>query len=340
MTETPPADHSSSVTDSGAESLLSASDLGAALGEVDRLLGPLAQRNAPLGSSTTYRVGGNAALLAQINSLEDLYQVAEAVAATGIRALVVGRGSNLLVGDDGFHGLVVGLGPHFSDVTFDIDQAKPVVHVGAATPMPVLARRCVREGLSGMEWAVGIPGSVGGAVRMNAGGHGRCVSDCLITTQLLDLSATSSQVMTRGVSALDYGYRRSNIGSNKIVLTADFALELDTEGRGQSTLDDIVRWRRANQPGGANAGSVFANPPGDSAGRLIEAAGMKGHRHGHAVVSPKHANFIQAEPGASAADVAALIMMVRAVVAERLGVLLELEVQLVGFDGSNSLTLK
>jgi UDP-N-acetylmuramate dehydrogenase len=296
-----------------------------------RLLGTRAKRDVPIGPLTTYRVGGAAGLLTEINDDDDVAAVAQAVTATGVRTLLIGRGSNLLVADAGFAGLAITLGGLFAKLEVaDLEVDASTVRAGAAVSLPVLARRTAAAALTGLEWAVGVPGSVGGAVRMNAGGHGSDISETLVGARVVDLATGDDREVAN--EALELGYRVSNVRSHDVVLRATFALAPGDRGASEAQIADIVRWRRENQPGGSNAGSVFTNPPGDSAGRLIDAAGLKGHRVGSAHVSPKHANFFQADEGGSADDVAALIEEVRQLVEERMGVRLEPELRLVGFE--------
>jgi len=291
-----------------------------------RLLGERARPNVPVGPLTTYRVGGPAALLTEVNTEDDLRAVAEAVTATGIPVLVVGRGSNLLVADAGFPGLAVTLGGVFAE----LDLAATDVQAGGAVSLPVLARRTAAAGLTGLEWAVGVPGSVGGAVRMNAGGHGSDISETLARARVVDLTTGDDRELTKDELAL--GYRTSSVKSHELVVSATFTLAEGDRATSEAQIADIVRWRREHQPGGSNAGSVFTNPANDSAGRLIDAAGLKGHRVGSAHVSPKHANFFQADEGGSADDVVALIEEVQRMVEERMGVRLNPELRLVGFE--------
>jgi UDP-N-acetylmuramate dehydrogenase len=288
-------------------------------------LGDLAEPGAPLGALTTYRVGGAAALLARVADDDDLRRVAEVVAATGVDVVVVGKGSNLLVADEGFAGLAVLLGDGFA--TIDVDGTDVVA--GGAAALPVVARRSVAAGLTGFEWAVGVPGSIGGAVRMNAGGHGADMASVLARVRVVDLRSGEDGWVPAASLAL--GYRRSSVAPHQVVVAAELRLAAGDPERGQAELAEIVAWRRANQPGGPNAGSVFTNPPGDSAGRLIEAAGGKGRRHGTAEVSTKHANFIQADEGGRAADVEALRGELQALVRGHSGVELHPETRLVGF---------
>ena len=296
--------------------------------ELDRagdLLGDRAQRDVPLGPLTTYRVGGAAALFVEARSIEDLTAAAAVVAATGVPTLVVGKGSNLLVADAGFPGLALVLGEELAA----IDIAGTVVRAGGAAALPVVARRTVRAGLTGFEWAVGVPGSIGGAVRMNAGGHGSDMAASLVDARIVDLRTGADERVA--AADLDLGYRRSNVTASRVVVDATLGLAAGDRSAGRRTLSEIVTWRRTNQPGGQNAGSVFTNPPGDSAGRLIDTAGCKGLRVGTAAVSTKHANFFQADAGGSADDVVALMAEVRRRVRDHAGVDLHPETRLVGF---------
>ncbi len=294
------------------------------------MLGRRAVRNAPLGSRTTYRVGGTAAALVEVGSEDDLRTVRSALAKAGgpLPLLVLGRGSNLLVADGGFPGVVVVLGPALAQVTV----AGTVLKAGGAAGFPVVARRAAAAGLRGLEWAVGVPGSVGGALKMNAGGHGSDTAAVVRRCRVFDLAA--GHAWEGGPERLDHGYRSSSLGAGDVVVWAELGLHAGRRADAEAQLSEIVRWRRAHQPGGSNAGSVFTNPPGDSAGRLVEAAGLKGYRIGTARVSEKHGNFIQAGEGGSAGDVWALVGHVRATVHERTGVDLTPELRTVGFPDS------
>lgn len=296
------------------------------LDAVAQALGPRAQRDVPLGPRTTYRVGGPAALFVAVEDDDDLAAVAAATAGTEVAVLVIGKGSNLLVADAGFVGLAVALGERFADIAIAGER----VRAGGAAALPVVARRTVAAGLTGFEWAVGVPGSIGGAVRMNAGGHGSDMAATLVGVRVVDLrTGEDGEVPAR---ALELGYRRSSVKPHQLVVAAELALAAGDRQQGERELADIVAWRRANQPGGPNAGSVFTNPDGDSAGRLIDVAGLKGLRVGTASVSTKHANFIQADEGGRADDVHALMQLVAERVEAATGVRLHPETRLVGFD--------
>lgn len=294
------------------------------------VLGDLARRDVALGPLTTYRLGGPAALLVEAEDEPTLARVAGAVSASGLPTLVVGRGSNLLVADEGFGGIVVVMGAGLAGVEVE----GTVVRAGGAASLPVVARRTAAAGLTGFEWAVGVPGSIGGAVRMNAGGHGSDMAASLRSIRVVDLTAgeDGGVPVTIAASGLALGFRSSAIRSTQVVVEAELALAPGDVTRSEAEIADIVRWRRANQPGGANAGSVFVNPAGDSAGRLVDEAGAKGLRIGTAEVSTKHANFIQCDPGGRAADVHRLMLEVARRVEGSSGVWLRPETRLVGLD--------
>jgi UDP-N-acetylmuramate dehydrogenase len=290
-----------------------------------------------LGALTTYRVGGQAAILVTVQDEHDLSQVAAASAAADLPVLVVGRGSNLLVADAGFGGIAVVLDP---DAFGETRIEGSTVAAGGAVALPALARRTVEAALTGLEWAVGVPGSVGGGVRMNAGGHGSDIAHTLRSCRVVDLADPDAASRSMELADLDYGYRRSTIGSSQVVVEAEFGLAAGEPDQGRHTIREIVRWRREHQPGGQNAGSVFTNPPGqppsNSAGWLIERAGCKGRRYGSAMVSTKHANFIQADAGGSADDVRTLMGIIRDEVGRVHGVELRAEVHMVGFPSQLS----
>lgn len=294
-------------------------------------LGPSLRRDHRLAPHTTYRVGGPARLfvtVADLAELETLAAVVSDACRTGppVPVLVVGRGSNLLVADRGFDGLAVALGARLT--RFEIDG--PTVGACGGALLPVVARASVEGGLTGFEWAVGVPGTVGGAVRMNAGGHGSDMSDSLIDAVIVDLHRGDTAV--RAVADLQLGYRTSNIAAHQVVASVRLKLRSGDRATSRFELTEMVRWRRANQPGGRNAGSVFTNPEHAAAGELIESAGAKGLRVGTAEVSAKHANFIQSDEGGQACDIVEVMREVRRRVSDAHGVELSAETHLVGFE--------
>jgi len=299
-----------------------------------QMLAGLAEADVSLAPYCTYRVGGNAALWVEASSVDDLEEVRNASSAGGCPVLIVGKGSNLLVSDAGFPGVVVHLSEAFSEISI-APEAKTVIAGGAAF-LPVVARRTAAAGLTGFEWAVGVPGSIGGAVRMNAGGHGSDMAASLTRVSVYDFRAGGP--VQWSLEDLSLGYRRSALQAHQIVLYAELQLAPGDREASEAEISEIVRWRRANQPGGQNAGSVFANPPGDSTGRIVDSLGLKGFRIGTAEISEKHANFIQADPDGLADDVFRLINEVKRRVQDETGIELQVENRLIGFaaDGDPS----
>ena len=311
-------------------------DLESLAGDLRERLPDATSEGASFAELSTYRVGGPVAVLVRAEDVDALTTVAEVARRHRPRLLVIGRGSNLLMSDAGFSGLVVVLEGDFEaiDVPGAGENESPAVRAGGAVPLPVVARRAAAGGLAGLEFYVGIPGSVGGAVRMNAGGHGRETAEVLRRAWVLDLldGGGHPTASARDVVDLELEYRHSNLRPSEVVTAAEFTVTRDDPAACEARVAEIVRWRREHQPGGQNAGSVFRNPPGDSAGRLIEAAGLKGLRVGGAVVSDKHANFFQAEAGATARDVLDLVAEVQRRVAKTTGVELVPELHVVGDD--------
>ena len=281
-----------------------------------------------LAAHTTLRVGGPAAAFVRAEAVEDLAAVADVCVRHGVDWLVLGRGSNLLIADEGWPGVVVTLGRGFRGVEVDGDQ----VVAGAAEPMPVLATAVARHGLGGLAFGTAIPGTLGGAVRMNAGAHGRELRDVLRWAEVARLSRGGT-VERLPAAGLGMRYRHTALPADAVVVRARLALRHADSDELAAEMAEMRRWRREHQPiNQPSCGSVFRNPDGDSAGRLIDAAGMKGYTVGGARVSPVHANFITAAPGARAADVHAVIVAVRDAVAAHSGVRLETEVVLAGFE--------
>ena len=300
------------------------------------LLGDRVTDNEPLAPYTTYRVGGAATLFMRVLTVEDLYSLSRALSKVKVPVVVIGRGSNMLVSDRGFRGVAVTLGPFAELINLPTVGQPPILIAGAMAPLPVLARQSVHHGLTGLEWAVGVPGSIGGAVRMNAGGHGADMIASLLSVRMFHLE----RGIEANVSAADLGlrFRGSDLTDNHVVLSATLRLSWGDTIVGQARLSEIVKWRRENQPGGQNAGSVFVNPVAGvkSAGELIDELGLRGYRVRSACVSEKHANFIQSDEGGSADDVVELMTFVRARVNEAHGIELRSEIRLVGFPSAVS----
>ena len=287
-----------------------------------RVRGRVAEHE-PLGPLTTFRVGGAADVFVEAETIQDLAVDGECV-ADGIPVAVVGRGSNMLVSDDGFRGVALKLGRGFRAH----EQTNEGLRLGGAVYLPAAARLTARLGLTGFEFAAEIPATFGGAVRMNAGAHGRCMADVLVWASVVDLA--TGEVRRKSVGELGYVYRHSDLSALDIVTRGEIRLDEADGGEVGARIAEFLRWRRENQPPGRSAGSVFKNPDGDSAGRLIDDAGLKGLAVGGAQVSAVHANFIVATPDATAKDVWTLIHRMRAAVGDKAGVDLEPEVRFLG----------
>lgn len=274
---------------------------------------------------TTYKLGGSADWFVEVEDEEHLADVL-AAADVDLDVLMLGRGSNLLVSDSGYRGLVIRLTGDFLNIDVEGDG---VIRAGGAAPLPRVARAAADAGRCGLEFYAGIPGTVGGAVKMNAGGHGSETASHLLSARILDRITGVRD--DRDAAAFDFDYRHSNLGPGEIVISARFSSESCASVAAEERIREISRWRKDHQPGGTfNAGSVFKNPPGDAAGRLIDDAGLKGHRCGGVAVSEMHANFIIADQHATAQDVWNLVWTVRRRVGESTGVWLVPEIQFAG----------
>lgn len=287
----------------------------------------LVECDVQLGPMTTYKSGGPARFYAEVPDLESLREVISSGLTISGPVLVLGRGSNLVVADRGFDGLVIRLGKGFVTMSFD----GPTVRAGGIVPLPRLARAAVDEGIGGLEFLVGIPGSVGGAVRQNAGCFGVETRDRLVEARIVDL-ATGVETASNP-DQLEMSYRHSNVNSHDLVIEALFRGWPGEQAASKEKLREITRWRRDHQPGGTlNAGSVFKNPSHISAGELIDKLGLKGLCVGDVCVSEKHANFFVAGPDATSEDIRRLVSEVKSRVLTETGTNLETEIEFVGFE--------
>ncbi len=296
--------------------------------EIQRRIGVKTSRDEPLARFTTMRVGGPADLFASVHNAFELRALVRLARARATPHLVLGRGSDVVISDRGVRGLVIQDRAEGSRVEGEHYTAE------AGVPMARAATETQRAGLTGLEFGLAIPGSVGGAVWANAGAHDSDMAAVLESARVLAADGTERVVPA---DELGLAYRTSRFkqstetGSAELILEATFRLALADTDAIKARLDDIRHWRQAHQPLGLpSAGSVFRNPDGVSAGRLIEEAGLKGLRIGGAVVSEKHANFIVNDQKGSAADVRRLADHVRGVVAERHGVELVFEIEFLG----------
>lgn len=284
-------------------------------------------RGIPLARFTTARIGGPADALVIVRDVSALAEVVWGAWADGIPVTLLGGGSNVLIADRGVRGLVVL--NRARAVRFEADGR---VWAASGALLPTLARLCAERGWSGLEWAIGIPGTVGGAVVGNAGAHGGDIASCLESVELL---LPEEGLVTWRAEQLALGYRTSRLkrwptSPRPVVLAARFILRPEDPEAIVERMAAFNAYRRRTQPGGASLGSMFRNPPGDYAGRLIEAAGLKGVRRGGIVISTLHANFFINEGNGTAADVQALMTEARQRVWERFGVLLEPEIEFIG----------
>lgn len=289
-----------------------------------RDVSPDVRRSAPLARYVAFRIGGPADLLVIPRSVTELRGALTVLWSEGIRPVVLGAGSNVLIGDRGLRGVVVKIGKGVDHVS--IDGTRAVAEAGAG--LPALALRTARRGLAGLEFAAGIPASIGGAVVMNAGAHGHAMEGVVESVEVL--TSEGERMLDR--EALGFGYRTSVLQHHPWLVTAvSLRLQPGDPTELRARLETWLAHRGATQPiGPPSSGCIFKNPPGDHAGRLIDLIGAKGRSVGGARVSDVHANYIINEGGATAADVLRLAEQVRASLQEARGITLELEVKLLG----------
>ena len=284
------------------------------------------RENEPMRNHTTWRIGGPADRLVQPESTEELQQAIQEAQKAGEPYYVIGGGSNLLVSDEGIAGTVIQLGGSLTGL--QISETSIIAEAGV--PLPFLARKAAEHGLSGLEFAAGIPGSVGGAVVMNAGAYQGQISN--VIEQVICCDA-SGQLITLHAADCGFAYRNSRFKNNRELVIVSVKMNLQP-GRKEDILEQMQKntaSRNAKQPVEyPNAGSIFKNPPGDAAGRLIELIGAKGWRQGDAEVSEKHSNFIVNTGSASCQDVLQLVDRVKQAVYQKTGVLLEEEILFLG----------
>lgn len=278
----------------------------------------------PMSRHTTFRIGGAARYFIRCDRLSDLSGALHVLEMTGLEWVALGRGSNVLVSDAGWPGAVIVLGQDFR--RHRVDGAH--LEAGGGSLLAQLVQDAYAKGLSGLEFAVGIPGTLGGALAMNAGDRERWIGTILESVTLFDPGTGLTAL--RG-SEVDWGYRRSNLSERGIIVEAVLKVAEADRDTIRTAMDGSLRRRKRTQPvGAACAGSVFVNPAGDAAGRLIEAAGLKGTRIGGAAVSDVHANFIVNERNARAADVVALVQLIMNTIRDRYGIELKPEISFLG----------
>ena len=295
---------------------------------LELIFGERVRFDEPLTRHTSFRIGGPADVWVEVADVEEIRRVQSLAAAADLRLFVLGGGTNILVSDRGVRGIVVHLGRPLACLDWRANGSGLHVGAGAALPLKRLVTEAIARDLTGLEFAEGIPGTVGGGLLMNAGAFGGEMGNVV---EYVDGVDAYGELQRFPRSALRFGYRRFDLPPGFIVTRLEFLLQPGDRAAIHATRDDAKRRRAAHQPlGYPNAGSIFKNPPGDYAGRLMEAVGMKGQRHGGAMVSEQHANFIVNIGGATAADVHALMIEAARRIWEAKGIRLEPEIKLVG----------
>ncbi len=294
--------------------------------DLRKQFGDQVQEHVLLAPYTSARIGGPAETLVTVRNADQLVVAVQTCWEAQLPFTLLGSGSNLLVSDQGFRGVVI---LNKAKATEFRPGAEPVVWAESGVVFSNLAHRAAAQGLAGLEWAATIPGTVGGAVYGNAGAFGGDTAHDLLRAEIL----TETGREWWPVEKMGYGYRTSLLkrgAAQGIILAAEFRLKNAPAEIIKTTIDQLTARRKATQPPGASMGSMFKNPPGDFAGRLIEAAGLKGTRIGTAEISPLHGNFFVNHGETRAADVKALIELAQKTVFEKFGINLELEVELIG----------
>ena len=298
------------------------------MAELYEMFGTRLHENVSMANFTTARVGGHVPALISIQDLEDLVKVTNFLWEGSIPFMILGSGSNLLISDQGLDCVVLHNRAHNIKINTKTDT--PTIEAESGAILGTVARQSALRGLSGMEWAAPIPGTVGGAVYGNAGAHG---SDMASNLKMAKILHKNRGIEDWSGKKMAYQYRSSILKREHmpgVILSAVLNVYPASREEAWERINTYQAHRRETQPPGASMGSTFKNPPGDYAGRLIEAAGLKGHRVGRAMISPKHANFIINLDRATAADIWKLISLTQKTVEEKFGIKLEPEIELIG----------
>ncbi|NLN69219.1 MAG: UDP-N-acetylmuramate dehydrogenase [Chloroflexi bacterium] len=296
--------------------------------ELRAAFGDKLHENISMADFTTARIGGSAIALIPAHTAEELSNCIQTLWRLSMPFIILGSGSNVLVSDKGIGAVIVY--NRAQNLKFDSESETPSIEAESGANLGTVARQSALRGLSGMEWAAPIPGTVGGAVYGNAGAYGKSIKGCLKMAKILH--KTEGEVVWP-VEKFAYQYRTSVLKREKvpaIILSATFKAVRTSRDEAWEKIDAYQAHRKETQPPGASMGSTFKNPAGDSAGRLIEAAGLKGHRIGRAIISPIHANFIVNMEGATAQDIYQLIVLMQKTVEDQFGVHLQPEIELLG----------
>ena len=294
-------------------------------------LGIRSKVDEPLAPHTTLRVGGAAELFIEAKAIAELVEFVRLAREHKVSFFILGNGSNILVLDNGIRGLVIE--NHCDDYGLNVyNSDKAILRVESGASLPGMANRLARQGWSGLEWAIGVPGTIGGAVVGNAGAHGGAIGDRVVMVEMLDMHGTMIKLPKRDC-AFEYRMSRFKRNKSEIVLRAEFEMKRDAPAACIARMNEYTDHRRRTQPTEPSVGSMFRNPPGDYAGRLIEQAGLKGKRVGSVEVSQVHANFFVNRGGAMASQVLQLVEIVKSGVRAKFDVELELEIEVVGEPG-------
>ena len=284
--------------------------------------------NEPMARHTTYRIGGPARFYVRVNSISALTQLIDVCGQEGVSWEVIGRGSNVLVSDDGFSGVVISLGRDFRSMR--VDEERRCIVAGAGVMLSAVVQEAFKRSFAGLEFAVGTPGTVGGALRMNAGSRGEWIGSRVVTVTSF---VPGEGLARRRGSEIDWGYRSSSFAPNETLLECELAVEPADPFYIRGKMEANLSTRKKSQPvNEASCGSVFKNPEGMSVGALIDGLGLKGFSVGGARISDVHANFIVNTGQASASDVLSLIELIQTKVNEAHGIQLTPEVRFLGFE--------
>lgn len=294
--------------------------------DLKKIPGLIIKKNEPMNKYTTYGIGGEAKFFVIPQSKQSLLDLISYLNKNKLKYFILGSGSNLLVNDKGFDGVVVSIKRSLE--TIKIENSKLYVECGAM--LGTIVKECIKNNLSGIENLVGVPGTLGGALVMNAGAWGGEISDKLQSVEIID-NQNELKILQR--KDIDFSYRLSSFNSNEVLISATFNLEKKDKEQIEKKYQLAREGRKSSQPTNVrSAGSVFKNPPGNSAGKLIELCGLKGYRIGGAIISEKHANFFINEKDSSASDMMHLIRYAQKEVFKKFNIKLETEIKFLGFE--------
>lgn len=295
------------------------------LNELKKMITGKIMENEPMANHTSYGIGGPALAFIKPKSINDLQMIKSFAKKHQVPVNCIGSGSNLLVSDEGINNFVVSLEKSFKKILFDKNKC----YAGAGVKLSKLVKECIKQNLGGLETLIGIPGTLGGALIMNAGAYGNEISNYLTAIELLNSNGIVEQV---SANEIEFGYRSSTINKDDIILNAEFQLKKVSETEIWKNRDQANLSRKSTQPlKFRSAGSVFKNPKDFAAGYLIDQAGLKGKSIGGAIVSDIHANFIINQANAKAEDVVQLIKLIRNAIYKKYSIVLELEITTLGF---------